>query len=899
MSYVRGVLARIAGTFSRQGPDDDLRDEMLAHVEMETAENIRRGMAPDEARRRALLSSGGVTQAAEAVRDQRGLPWIESMVSDVRYAVRALRHSRAFALTVVVTLALGIGANTAIFSVVRGVLLKPLPHREGDRLMYLRQSNDAPGGGSTNVNFSVPEVRDLRNGVPSLAGIAEYSPWTGILQTREGAERITVGLVTGNYFEVMGLSPVLGRVTEPRDDGPGVPPVMVLAHEFWMKRFGGDPRVVGAQLTVDKKSVTVIGVLQPAPFFPNRVDALLNMVNSEHHLSAMMVEGRSHRMTEVVARLAPGATVDQTRREVEAVYARMQNEFKDAYSAADHYRVAVIPFHEVLGERARLTLWLLMGAAAFVMIISVANVANLTLMRGVRREHELVVRAALGAGVARLRRLLLAENLLLTFAGAAIGVVIAVSGARLLTALAERYSPRAGEIALDATVFGFMLALSAGVALLLSFLASIPREGSLASRILAGAQRMSGGLSKHRLQRGLVVLQVAVSVVLLAGAGLLTRTMIRLSEVDTGLAMEQVLTMQIALLTPTELLTNPAADVAAKQQYEQMRGEVAALPGVIEVGVGSPMPLRRSDVMLEVKAEGKAIAAGEAMPRAELRTANPEFFRAAGIPLLSGRAFASTDGPTAGKVVIINKTLADRYFPDEDPVGHRIAWTGDVLRFTPISGDWRTIVGVAGNTRDGGPEAEPRPVVFMPFEQMLAMGGGLVIRAESDVEALAPTVTRLVRRIAPTAPIENVMTIEQYRDRSIAPRRVNAALISSFGILALLVAAVGIGGVLAFSVSARTNEIGIRMSLGADAGRVQRMILGEGGSLVAIGLALGVAGAFFGARAIDGLLFGVAPHDPVTFVVVPLVMAAIGIAACWIPALRAARIDPAITMRDG
>jgi putative ABC transport system permease protein len=895
MTYFRSALARITGIFGKDTVDDDLRDELEAHVEMATAENIRRGMRPDEARRQAILASGGVTQAAEAVRDQRGLPWIESIASDIKYAIRSLRHSRAFAVVVVITLALGIGANTAIFSVVRGVLLKPLPHRDGDRLLYLRQSSDGPGGES--MTFSVPEVRDLRNGVSSLAGIAEYSQWTGIMQLDEGAERIRTGLVTGNYFEVMGLSAVIGRVTEPRDDGPGVPPVMVLTHDYWMKRFGGDQGIVGKQVTVDRKSVTVIGVLQPAPFFPQPIDALLNMVNSGHHLSAMMVEGRSHRMTEVVARLKPEASVEQARREVDAVYARMQNDFKQAYDPAGHYRVAVIPFHEVLGERARLTLWLLMGAAAFVMIISAANVANLTLMRGVRRQHELVVRAALGAGLARLRRLLLVENLLLALAGAVIGIGIAVGGVKLLTSLAERYSPRAGEIRLDGVVLAFTIALSAAIALLLSLLASLPKEGRFAAWILAGANRMSGGLRKQRLQRALVVVQIAVSVVLLAGAGLLTRSMMRLADVETGLRTEEVLTMQIALLTPTELLTNPAADVAAKLRYEQMRSEVAALPGVTAVGVGSPMPLRRSDVVFDVKAEGWTPAVGEMLPRGELRTASPEFFTAAGIPLVRGRAFETADGPTSGKVVIINQTLADKFFPNEDPVGKRIAWSGEVLRFSPISDEWRTIVGVARNTQDGGPDAASRGVVYMPFSQMLSIGGGLAIRADSNVAALIPAATRIVRNIAPTAPIENVMTIAQYKDRGVAPRRLNALLIASFGVLALIIAAVGIAGVLAFSVSTRTNEIGIRMSLGAESGRVQRMILREGGVLVVLGLGLGVVGAFFAARVIQGLLFGVEPHDPVTLAGVGVAMAVIGLAACWIPARRAARIDPAITMR--
>jgi len=896
MRQLRAALRRLAGVFTKHRADDDLRDELHAHLEMETAENIRRGMQPDEARRQALLAAGGLTQAAEAVRDQRGLPWIESVADDIRYALRALRHSPAFTTVVVMTLALGIGANTAIFSVVRGVLLKPLPNREGDRLVYLRQSTDGPGG--ENITFSVPEVRDFRNGVPALAGIAEYSPWTGILQGDDGAVRISVGLVTGNYFEVMGLSPVLGRVTRPSDDGPDAQPVAVLTHAYWMRRFGGDSGIVGKQVTLDKRSVTVIGVLQPAPFFPDRIDALLNMVNSSHHVSAMMVEGRSHRMTEMVARLVPGATVQQARTEVNVVYARMRSEFKEAYDPASHYSVAVIPFHEVIGERARLTLWLLMGAAAFVLVISAANVANLTLMRGVRREHELAVRAALGAGVGRLRRLLLVENLLLAILGGAVGVAIAVGGVGLLTSLAERYSPRASEIRLDAVVLGFTLALSVAVALLLSFLASLPREGGVASWILSGGHRMSGTLAKQRLQRGLVVVQVAVSVVLLAGAGLLTRTMMRLADVRTGLRTEEVLTMQVPLLTTSELLLNPAADAAAKERYDLMRREIAGLPGVIEVGVGSPLPLRGSDVRLDVKAEGQSLAPGAAMPHAELRTADPTFFDAAGIPLLAGRPFATTDGPGSGNVVIINRTLADQLFPGEDPIGKRIAWTGEVLRFTPLSGDWRTIVGVTANTQDGGLDAEPRSVVFMPFTQFLAFSGGLVIRADTNVASLIPTATRIVRRLAPTAPIEQVMTIAQFKDRSVSPRRLNAALISSFGILALIIAAVGIAGVLAFSVSARTIEIGIRMSLGADSGRVERMILKEGGVLLAIGLVLGVAGAFFATRVIQGLLFGVAPHDPATFIGVVVTMAAIGIVACWIPALRAARIDPAITMRS-
>ena len=812
------------------------------------------------------------------------------IIPDLRYALRSLSRARGFSLAVILTLGLGIGANTAIFSVVRGVLLRPLPHRDGDRLVYLRHSINGPGG--ENIVFSVPEINDFRTGARSFSGIAEYSSMIYTLQGERDAVRINVGLVTGNYFQVMGLSPVLGRVLNDGDDGTHVPAVMVLAHEYWMKRFGGDRGVIGKKVIVDGKPVTIVGVLQPAPTFPNRYDALLNMVISEHHTSAMMVQGRTHRMTEMVARLAPGAAIEQAKAEVAAIRARVQKDYPEAYDPGSGYRVTVIPFKVVLGEKARLTLWLLMGAAAFVMIISAANVTNLTLMRGVRREQELVVRAALGAGTARLRRLLLVENLVLATAGALLGLLLATGGVKLLVALAERYSPRANEIGLDGMVLGFTMLLTVAVAVLLSYAPSLTKEGSLGGVISSGAARMSGGLRKQRLQRWLVVAQIAVSVILLTGAGLLTRTMLQLAEVKDGLTTENVLSMELPLNF------GERTDADARALYERMRLEVAAVAGVRDVGVGSTMPLRTTQFQLDMKAEGHQLATGEAMPRAEYRTASPEYFRASGIPLLKGREFATTDREGSGRVVIVNQTLADKLFPGRDPIGQRIAWTGDVLRFIGVSGDWRTIVGVVGDTKDGGLDAEARPVVFMPYAQEQVFGGsGLVIRSAQDAASLVPAATRIVRGIAPQVPIENVLTVAQIRDQSVAPRRLNAVLVSSFGILAVIIAAVGIAGVLAFSVNARTNEIGIRMSLGADSGRVQRMVLREGGVLLVIGLVAGVAGSVFATRLVQGLLFGVAPHDPITLAAVALTMAAVGIGACWLPALRAARIDPAVAIR--
>jgi putative ABC transport system permease protein len=895
MSYVRAVFARIAGMFSNRDASD-LRDELQAHLEMETAENIRRGMSPDEARRQALIASGGLASAAEAVRDQRGLPWLETIAADIKYALRALRHSPAFTIVVVITLALGIGANTAIFSVIRGVLLKPLPHRDGDRLVYLRHSTDKPGG--SNINFSVPEVRDFRTGAPSLAGIAEYSPTSLVLQGDNDVTRMSLGLVTGNFFDVMGLSPVLGRVTRATDDGPGVPAVMVLTHAFWTHHFGADSAIVGRQVKFDETSVTIIGVLQPAPYFPDRVDAFTNMVVSPHHVSAMMIQTRPHRMTEVLARLAPGASLAQARSEVAAVNLRVMRDFKEAYNPNSHYTVTVVPFKEAIGEPARVTLTLLMIAAAFVLIICAANVTNLTLMRRVRREHELVVRAALGAGAGRLRRLLLVENLVLTSTGGAVAVPVAIGGVSLLISFAERVSPRANEIGVDGAVLAFTFALSIGLALLLSFAASLPKHQTLASSVAAGTPRLTGGVRKQRMQRALVVAQIAVSVVLLAGAGLLTRSIVRLINIGTGLKTEQVLTLPVAAMNLSRI--DPAhlaaADLANKELYERIRAELQALPGVTAVGIGSSIPLRVSPFDFDVDAEGNAHALGDAIPHAEMRTASPAYFRASGIPLISGREFLESDGDGAAKVVIINQTLVDKLYPGVNPLGKRIAFA-DPHMPSPYGTELRTIVGVVGNTRDGGLDAKPRAVVFAPFAQEIAMQGAFAIRADSNVASLASAATRIVRRLVPNIPVEHVLTVTQIKEESLAPRRLNAELVSLLGVLALIITAVGITGVLAFSVSTRTNEIGIRMSLGADRRQVQSMVLKEGGMLLALGLGLGLVATFFATGLLRGLLFDVAPHDPVTFVGVGVMMAVIGLVACWIPARRASRVDPVAAMR--
>jgi putative ABC transport system permease protein len=810
---------------------------------------------------------------------------------DLRYAIRSLARARGFAIAVILTLGLGIGANTAIFSVVRGVMLRPLPMRDGDRLMYLRQSVEASH--QNDIAFSVPEINDFREQSKTLAGIAEYSPVTLTLVSDHDASRVDLGLVTGNYFNVMGLKPVMGRSFNSGDDGPGAKPVAMLTFDYWMKHFGGDSTILGKRLKIGGKAVEVVGVLQSAPYFPNRIDMLTNMVISEHHVSATMVQGRTHRMTQMIARLAPGVTVDQARAEVAAIEQRVHTAYPADYDKNAGYKVTLTPFKEILGQKAQLTLWLLMGAAAFVLVIACANVTNLTLMRGVRREQELTVRAALGAGTARLRRLLLTENLLLALMGAALGLVIAFGGVRMLTALAARYSTRADEIRVDGTVLGFTLALAVIVALILSYAPSIATEKTLGASLASGSRRSTGGVKRQRVQQALVVAQVAVSVILLTGAGLLMRTMQQLSEVDTGMNGEHVLTMEV----PHDF-TGPQDAVKTASEYQHMQMQLASMPGVAQVGIGSVVPLRSAGFMLELKAENHEVPQGQPTPMAEYRVAGPGYFSAGGIKVLEGREFATTDGTNTAQVVLLNKSLADHLFGKEDPIGRRVAWTGDVLRFIGIKeNDWRTVVGVVNDTKDGGLDAAALPAVFTPPTQSPFPPSAFVIRAQGDAAALAPAATKMIREMAPTSPIEHVMTIGQIKDEGVAPRKLNAMLVGSFGLLALIVAAIGIAAVLAFSVTARTNEIGVRMSLGADSGRVQRMVLSEGGLLVGIGLAIGVGGSLLLAKVIQGLLFGVSPDDPMTLGGVAALMAAIGVAACWIPAARAARIEPGVALR--
>lgn len=889
------AVLRIRSLFRKSEVERELAEELQYHIDRQTEENIRtRGMAPHEARLAALRALGGIELRKEEVRDTRGTRWLEELAGDVTFGMRSLRRAPVFTLTVVLTLALGIGANTAMFTLLRGTLLRPLPNREGDRLVYLRQSAQGPGQG--NVQFSVPEIIDYRTASKTLSEIAEYSSMTfTLVRGADPPMRVKTGIISGNYFRVIGLEPVVGRLTTTQDDGPSAAPVTVLSHDFWMEQFGGDSALVGRTLRINGKVATVIGVVQRAPHYPERTDVFVNMVTSPHHLSATMVTDRSHRMTELFARLAPGATVDQARDEIARTAANVFRDHPEVYETTARFAIALSPLRQAVNERAALTFWVLMAAAAFVLLIACANVANLTLVRGVGREREMLVRAALGAGSVRLRRLLIVENLALALIGGTLGVLVAFAGLEMLVAFAAQLSPRAAEIRIDGVVLAVGLMTSIVAAIALSFVPRIGGDRALAAPLTPAGRRTTIGRGRHRVQQSLVIAQLAVCMVLLTGAGLLVRTLTKLESVQTGLQVDHVLTLNLPFDGPIESIMNDQPGKLAT--FERMRDRVAALPGVETAALGSDAPLRGGMVVMEVKAEGRVRDPNQPTPRAMFRSVDPDYFLAAGIPLIKGRVFAPTDRREAARVVMLNVSLARQLFGDEDPVGQRVAWTGELLKFTPFSGDWRTVVGVVGDTRDGGLESGPTPIMFHPFAQEFIVAGALVVRTTSDPALLQPAIISAVREVSPRQLITGVATLEQIRDEDVAPRRLNALFITSFGALALMIAMVGIAGVLAFSVSSRTAEIGIRMSIGADAGRVRRMILGEGGVLLVTGLAIGVVGARIASQMLRGLLFGIGPNDPVTLGGVALILAAVGVAACWLPAARAARVDPAVALR--
>lgn len=806
----------------------------------------------------------------------------------MRYAIRSLLKSPGFSFLVVLTLALGVGANTAIFSVFRGVLLRPLPHENGETLVYLQQS--AAQSGMTDVKFSVPEIVDLRESMQTLTGFAEFSAMPFTMLGTGRPVQVQAGIVSGNYFDVMGLDAVLGRTFGAIDDGPGAEPVMMLTYENWQREFGADPEILGRTFRMNGRVVTVVGVLEPAPPFPGRTDVFVNIVTSPHHLDATMVHGRSHRMTDVFARLTPGSEVTEAQVEADRIASRMYSSHPENYDAAAGYEVQVTPLREALTSQARLTLWLLMAAAGLVLLTTCANVANLVLTRNMQRDREFAVRWAMGGNRWALRRILLAETGLLALLGALFGIILAWVGLDLLVGFAERFTARASEIRLDGGVLLFTVLLASVAALVFAFTPGLHFQESAGAMLTRSGSRTTG--SRQGVQRGLIVAQVAASVTVLTAAGLLARTLVKLNSVDMGVRMENTLTLEV----PADHEGLSATEIVAQQHEMQRR--IEALPGVHAVGVGLSVPLRRNELKLEIMAEGRPPEPGVPIPMAEYRTATPEFFDAAGMRLLRGRAFDDTDQVDSGPVAILNQALAERLFGEDDPLGRRVSWTGQVLPAIGMTERWKTIVGVVSNTRDDGPDAAPPMILYQPLTQndLGFFPGAFVIRA-SGAAALAPRVQQIASELAPDQPVLRVATLEQIREETIAAERLNTFLVGALGMLALVIACVGLAGALSFFISQRTAEIGIRMSLGAAPSRMLAMVLGDGAVLLAIGTAIGLVGSLIVARLLEGMLFGVAPSDPWTLALVTLIMITVGLMAAGVPALRAARVDPLVAIR--
>ena len=803
---------------------------------------------------------------------------------DLRYAFRSLVRRPVYTAAFVLTLGLGIGANTAIFSVVHGVLLKPLPYVNGQDLVYLRHA--ASLGQIDNALFSVPEIEDYRQGARGLSGIAEFSALTFTALGLDEPRRVRAGIITGNYFQVMGLNARIGRMISPGDDGEAAPPVAVLRFEFWQRLFGGDPAVIGRVIRMNGRNIEIVGVADPAPPYPERTDLFVNMTSSPHHLDAVMTHDRVHRMTEVFARLAPGATVDGVRAEVDETTARLQREYPEAYDASQGYTVTVSPLAEQLAGNVRPTVLVLLAVTAFVLLIACANVANLTLARVLRRQEELALRVSLGAGNSALRRQLLIENLIPSIAGALVGLLVASLTVQWLATYLGRFSTLVSAVQVDARLLLVTTVLAIGAACVFALIPRLPVEAGHARGSTAATTRGS-----RRLQRMLVVSQIGLCFVLLVGAGLLLRTFDNLRGSESGVATDEV----VALELPQ---TPGSRNVAQQRRYTAaIIEEVSALPGVRRAALGSLLPLRGAPTGLaaflaamQFGIEGQTVAAGAPAPRADFRTVTPDYFDTLGISLVAGRLFDITDQPDSAKAVVINQAMAQRFFPNQDPIGRRLAWNDDVIRILRISGDWRTVVGVVSDARDYGVKEAVPHVVYHPYEQE-PTASTLFVRTGQPQLAI-DAVTRIVRRLDPDQPIENVATLAQVRADAIAPERLNAILVGVFAALALVIAAVGVAGVLAFNVGQRTHEFGIRAALGADPGSLIRLVVREGALMASVGLVLGVIASLWLAGLLSSLLFGVVPHDLTTFLAVGGLILVVVLLSSALPAWRAARVDP-------
>src|SRR5215468_3733340 len=858
----------------------EMERELRFHLEMETEENIRRGMDPEEAFQAALRSFGGVERFKEECRDVKRNRPFETIWQDIRFGARLLRRNPGFTLLAVLTLALGIGANTAIFSVVYGVLLRPLPYQQGGQLVVMRQ--EAPLASNDNLNFSVKEIDDYRAQNKTLADLAEHHSMSFTLFGGREPERIQAAVVSANFFELMGVTPLLGRTFAPSDEARGAEAVLVLSHQYWRRSHKGDPHIVGRVFRMNDRPHTVIGVLPPLPQYPNENDMYMPTSACPTRSSERFIANRNARMMSVFARLKAGVSEAQALADLSTIAGRMKEIYPDAYPANLGFGLTLASLHKELTQGAQPTFLVLLCTAGLVLLLACANTANLTLARLMRRERELAVRAALGATRVRLMRQLLTESMLLSLIGGALGVLLSAGSVRLLVNFAARFTPRAAEISLDTTVLLFTLVVSVATGLVFGLAPALSTRQSLIPSLKEGG-RSAAGAGRRRLRGALVVAQVAVSFVLLVGAGLMLRSLFKLQKVNPGFDPERVLVMRV---------TANWSKYTTGQQYRDLSLRLVerarAAPGVLSAAMASTYPLNPLGLAtgafnVNFQIEGRPLNPNEPAPQADYRVASADYSQTIRLPLLKGRLFTEADDAQARQVAVINQTTARHRWGDEDPLGKRISFDEGK--------NWVTIIGVVGDVRQYGLNQEPTDELYRPVRQTSG-ANNLLVRTAVAPAVMIQQLRQAIYSVDPENAIDRVQTLENVRNESIASPRLTTALLGLFAALALLITAAGIAGVMALTVSQRTHEIGIRMALGASASGVLRLVLRQGLTLVLVGLALGVAGAFALTRLMSTLLFAVEPTDPLTWLVVAMALAAVASLACLAPARRATMIDP-------
>ena len=804
-----------------------------------------------------------------------------SFLQELKVAARSLARAKGLSLTVIITLALGVGANAAIFSVVRGVLLRPLVNRDEDRLIYIRQS--APGIGADNSTFSVPEIEDLRARIKTVSALGDFSTINFTMIGLGEPRVIRAGVVGGSYFEVMGLRAVQGRLLDARDDGPNAQGAAVVTHRFWTSALNSDPSILGRVVRLGARSATIVGVLEPSVPYPAETELIANVVTSPHHLSATMVTGREHRMTEIFGRLAPGASLEAARTELQAVHADIVREYPGVYSRQANYTINAVRLRDQITSRARTVLLVLLAASGLVFVVACSNVANLILARTVRREGELAVRGALGASPRALRRTLLAESVLLCGTGAALGVISAQPMVSVLARYASRFSIRALDLTVDASILWVGAALAVAAAVLLAYVPRLPVSNN--ANVAGGSLRITGRTGRRL--RLFAVTQIAASFMLLAGAGMLVKTLLALQSADSGLDTRNVLALDVPVVgagrTPDQTLGF----------YDEMIRRVSALPGVNRVATGTAVPWRDAQnggPGFQFSAEGYSRADGEEYPRARLRTISPGFFETLGVPIVAGRDFNEGDRRGGERVAIVSESVARRMFPNQDVLNRHVMWTDPLTKFINLSTDPRRIVGVVRDLDDENVVPEPTFTIYSPFGQDIG-GGRMFVHASVDPYSLVTPITRLIREMSAEQPVERPAVLEDVRAEVLAPNRLNALVFGGFAAVALAIAIVGVAGVLAFSVSGRMREFAIRLAVGSPPRHLLTGVLAEGAVIAIIGVVAGAAGGLALARIAAAFIEGTQIPDVIPVAAAALILLAAAVAASLLPAARAARVD--------